>query len=84
MSAAAATQDRPKVATASEVIVRGGTQVRVLQVESMLRLEMSGIAQGSGRAVDRIWGRILAPGTDGIGRLAVGVVRGAGWLQIGD
>ena len=62
--------------------VVGGKQVRVVQRDSMVRLEMTGTAMGSGRIGDHVWVRILGAG-DGNGRLELGLVQGVGVLEVG-
>lgn len=62
--------------------VVAGRAVRVVQSDSMVRMEMTGMAMASGRIGDRIWVRIY--GTDGgVGRLEIGVVQAAGQLKVG-
>lgn len=62
--------------------VVGGRQVRVVQLDRMVRMEMTGTAMGSGRIGDRVWVRIA--GVDGgSGRLELGLVRGLGQMEVG-
>lgn len=62
--------------------VVGGRQVRVVQLDRMVRMEMTGTAMGSGRIGDRVWVRIA--GVDGgSGRLELGLVQGLGQLEVG-
>jgi len=65
------------------VVVAGGRRVTVVEVAANVRMEMSGVAQGSGRVGELVWVRILAPGGDGEGRMAQAVVRSADVLEIG-
>jgi len=62
--------------------VEAGKQVRVMQMDSMVRMEMSGTAMGSGRVGDHVWVRIPGAG-DGNGRLELGLVQGKGLMEIG-
>ena len=62
--------------------VVGGMAVRVVQLDPMVRMEMNGIAMGSGRIGDHVWVRIQGAG-DGNGRVEVGVVQGKGEMEIG-
>jgi len=68
---------------AVSVAVVGGRRVTVVEVAANVRMEMSGVAQGSGRVGELVWVRILAPGGDGEGRMAQAVVRSADVLEIG-
>ena len=62
--------------------VVGGRQVRVVQLDRMVRMEMTGTAMGSGRIGERVWVRIA--GVDGgSGRLELGLVQGLGQLEVG-
>lgn len=68
--------------TMSHPDVVGGRRVRVVQSDAMVRMEMDGVAMGSGRIGDRVWVRIL--GADGgSGRLELGLVQGLGKLEVG-
>jgi len=62
--------------------VVGGMAVRVVQLDPMVRMEMNGIAMGSGRIGDHVWVRIQGAG-DGNGRVELGVVQGKGEMEIG-
>ena len=62
--------------------VVGGSSVRIVQLDSMVRMEMTGTAMGSGRVGDHVWVRIMAAG-DGAGRVELGLVQGKGQLVIG-
>ena len=62
--------------------VVGGASVKVVQLDPMVRMEMSGTAMGSGRVGDHVWVRISGAG-DGNGRLELGLVQGKGELEIG-
>jgi hypothetical protein len=84
-SAASVTAPAVNVSAAAQVappIVVGGSRVRVVLADAMARVEMSGVAQASGRVGDRIAVRILAPGGDNEGRLAFALVRSADVLEI--
>lgn len=75
-----------KVGKVGAVIERpdvvGGKQVKVVQSNPMVRMEMTGTAMGSGRIGDRVWVRIY--GADGgTGRLELGLVQGTGQLEVG-
>ena len=62
--------------------VVGGKQVKVVIADSVVRMEMTGTAMGSGRIGDRVWVRIF--GADGgVGRLELGLVQGVGQLEVG-
>lgn len=61
----------------------GGQTVRVVQADSMVRIEMTGVAQASGRVGERVWVRVLGPGEDRAGHLELGLVRSAELLEIG-
>jgi len=74
--------DKAGVETSRADIV-GGRTVRVVKADAMVRLEMSGVAQASGRVGDRIWVRVLGPGDDHTGHLELAVVRSAELLEIG-
>jgi flagella basal body P-ring formation protein FlgA len=62
--------------------VVGGKPVRVVQRDAMVRMEMGGVAMGSGRVGDHVWVRIPGAG-DGPGRLELGLVQGKGEMEIG-
>ena len=59
-----------------------GKRVRVVGGNAVVRLEMTGVAQSSGRVGELIQVRILAPGGDGEGRVEVAVVRSAELLEL--
>jgi hypothetical protein len=61
----------------------GGRTVRVVQADSMVRIETTGVAQASGRFGDRIWVRVVGPGEDRNGHLVLGLVESAELLEIG-
>jgi hypothetical protein len=60
----------------------GGHTVRVVEQNALVRLEMSGVAQASGRIGDRIWVRIQGAGDERAGHLELAVVRSAELLEI--
>ena len=62
--------------------VVGGSSVKIVQLDPMVRMEMSGTAMGSGRVGDHVWVRIMGVG-DGMGRLELGLVQGKGEMEIG-
>jgi len=66
-----------------EMVMVNGAAVRVVMLDGMARIELSGIAQGSGRIGDRVWVRIAPPVEGTEGRLAQAVVRSAEILEIG-
>ena len=72
---------RASVATQQPDVV-GGRPVRVVLADSTVRMEMSGVAMGSGRVGDHVWVRIVGVG-DGLGRLELGLVQGQGEMEIG-
>jgi len=61
----------------------GGRTVRVVQADSMVRIETTGVAQASGRIGDHIWVRVVGPGDDRNGHLVSGMVQSAELLEIG-
>lgn len=61
----------------------GGRTVKVVQFDSMVRIEMSGVAQASGYIGERIWIRMLGQGNDGNGHLELAVIRSTGLVEVG-
>ncbi len=59
-----------------------GKRVRVVSGDAMVRLDMTGVAQSSGRVGERIEVRILAPGGGGEGRIERAVIRSAELLEL--
>jgi hypothetical protein len=59
-----------------------GKRVRVVSGDAMVRLQMTGVAQASGRVGELIQVRILAPGGDGEGRMEVAVIRSPELLEL--
>jgi hypothetical protein len=64
-------------------VVTGGRTVRVVLMDAVSKLEMTGITQGSGRLGDVVRVRILAPGDGGEGRVVEAVVRSADMVEMG-
>ena len=54
--------------------------VRVVRIEDNLRLEMAGVAQGSGGVGDAVRVRVGAAGEE---RFVEGVIRGEGLVELG-
>ncbi len=73
--------DKPAIEARQPDVV-GGRLVRVVQTDRMVRMEMTGLAIGSGRIGDRVWVRI-AGADGGSGRLELGLVQAAGVLEVG-
>jgi hypothetical protein len=62
--------------------VMGGSLVHVVMADSMVRMEMSGVAQASGRLGDRIQVRILGPADGGEERVLDAVIRSAEFVEV--
>ena len=67
---------------ASELVVKVGHPVTVIDLQALTRIEMPGIAQSSGRVGERVWVRIVAP-PGGEDRTVQGIVRGARMVETG-
>ena len=78
----AAPEAHPSFARVVHPAVAGGNRVRVVMAEEMMRMETTGVAQGSGQVGDRVWVRIAAPDGQAGGRLELAVVRSADVLEI--
>lgn len=76
------TESKQSVALGHPDVV-GGKTVKVVQLDPRVRIEMSGVAQASGRVGDRIWIRMLGPAEPGNGHLELGLVRGADLVEVG-
>lgn len=63
--------------------VMGGQRVTVVVLDAKVRMELAGVAQGSGRVGDQVWVRILTADGEGEGRMAQAVVRSADVLEAG-
>jgi hypothetical protein len=62
--------------------VTGGGTVKVIDVDPMARIEMSGVAQANGAVGDWIWVRLLGPTSAGVVRMVQGIVRGKEWVEV--
>jgi hypothetical protein len=62
--------------------VTGGSLVRVVMADAMVRMEMSGVAQSGGRLGDRIQVRILGPADGGQERVLDAVIRSAQFVEV--
>lgn len=65
------------VAEVRQPIMRGGTTVRVVQGDAMVRLEMAGVAQANAGVGERVLVRLLSAGDGAEERVAEAVVRSA-------
>ncbi len=80
--------DRPAVASvgqpspAMHMDVMGGSLVHVVLADAVVRMEMTGIAQSSGRVGDRIRVRIAGPADAGEERVLDSVIRSAQFVEV--
>ncbi len=67
---------------AAAMILLAGSKVTLVEMDDFVRIEMQGVAQGSGALGDRIKVRLVAVSADGGERFVDGIVRGSDWVEV--
>jgi flagella basal body P-ring formation protein FlgA len=61
---------------AASLVLVAGSRVTLIQKDELVRIEMQGVAQGSGSVGDRVKVRLLTLSEDGGEQYAEGIIRG--------
>jgi flagella basal body P-ring formation protein FlgA len=67
---------------AAAMVLLAGAKVTLIQRDEAVRIEMQGVAQGSGAVGDRVRVRLLALTADGSERFVDGIVRGSDVVEV--
>ncbi len=79
--------DAPRVRAAPRaetpaMVLMAGAKVTLIEQDDAVRIEMQGVAQGSGAVGDRVRVRLVSVGGDGEERFVDGIVRGRDLVEV--